>query len=78
MPFARIRLEVSGGVAVVSLAGPDAGNFIDEITAAELREALAALDDDGSVRAIVLTGDGPNFSPGSDLTGAPSGERQPC
>ncbi len=80
MPFARIRLEVSGGVAVVSLAlagsdgGPDAGNLIDEVTAAELREALTALDDDGSVRAIVLTGDGTDFCRGSGLTGAPSGE----
>lgn len=74
MPFARIRQEVSGGVAVVSLAGPDAGNLIDEVIAAELREALTALDDDGSVRAIVLTGDGPHFCRGSALTGAPSGE----
>jgi len=74
MPFARIRLEVSGGVAVVSLAGPDAGNLIDELTAVELREVFSDLDDDGDVRTIVLTGDGTNFCRGSALTGAPSGE----
>lgn len=74
MPFARIRLEVSDGVAVVSLAGPDAGNLIDELTAVELREVFSDLDDDGDVRTIVLTGDGTNFCRGSALTGAPSGE----
>jgi enoyl-CoA hydratase len=84
MPFARIRLEVSGAVAVVSLAlagsdgppdgGHDADKLIDELTAAELREALTALDDDDAVRAIVITGDGTDFCRGSALTGAPSGE----
>jgi methylglutaconyl-CoA hydratase len=75
MSFTRIRLEIAGPVATVTLAGPDGANPIDELMAAELREALSELDDDRSVRAIVLTGDGPDFSCGSVLDGRPSGEQ---
>jgi enoyl-CoA hydratase/carnithine racemase len=74
MPFTRIRQEVAGPVAIVTLAGPDAGNLIDEVMAAELREALSELDDDPSVRAVVLTGNGPDFSCGTVLEDRPSGD----
>jgi enoyl-CoA hydratase/carnithine racemase len=75
MPFTRIRLNVTGPVAVLALVGSDAGNLIDEVMAAELREALTELDDDHSVRAVVLTGNGPDFSLGTALPGQPSGEQ---
>jgi enoyl-CoA hydratase len=75
MPFTRIRLEVAAGVAVVSIAGPGAGNPIDEMVAAELREAFSELDNNDDVRAVVLTGDGTDFCVGSGLTGRPSGEQ---
>lgn len=75
MPFTRIRQEVAGPVAIVTLAGPDAGNLIDELMAAELREALSELDDDPSVRAVILTGNGPDFCLGTAVPGWPSGEQ---
>jgi methylglutaconyl-CoA hydratase len=75
MPFTRISLDVAGPVAIVTLVGSEAGNHVDELMAAELREALTELDDDRSVRAMVLTGNGPDFCRGSVLESRPSGEQ---
>ncbi len=75
MSFARVRLQVESGVAELTLSGADAGNAIDEVMAAELREALCDLDDRPDVVVVVLTGDGPNFCRGSALPVDPSAER---
>ena len=75
MPRSRIRVDSDGAVAVVTLAHPESGNSIDEVMAAELREALSDLDDADDVRAVVLTGDGPHFCRGSALPDRPSAEQ---
>lgn len=53
------RLEVgerAEGVATLTIARPDARNAMNEPVRAELKRAMAALDADESVRAVVLTG----------------------
>ena len=75
MSFARVRLQVASGVAALTVSGADAGNSIDEITAAELREALGDLDDRPDVMVVVLTGDGPNFCRGTTLPVVPTAEQ---
>ncbi len=55
------------GVAVVSLVGPGRGNMMGRSFWAELPQVFAALDADDSVRAVVLTGAGVNFSTGLDV-----------
>jgi methylglutaconyl-CoA hydratase len=55
------------GVAQVTMARPAVFNAFDEAMIAELNAAFAALAEDGSVRVIVLAGEGRHFSAGADL-----------
>ncbi|WP_314175681.1 enoyl-CoA hydratase/isomerase family protein [Streptomyces winkii] len=56
-----------GSVAVLRLCRPAARNALNSALVDGLDRRLAALDDDESVRAVVLTGDGPGFCAGSDV-----------
>src|SRR6201991_1038551 len=56
------------GVLTVALARPERRNAIDAEMAAALRDAFEAAADDGAVRAVILTGTGPAFSAGGDLS----------
>ena len=58
----------SGAVAVVTIDRPDALNALDVPTLTELRDRLAELAQDDSVRALVLTGAGEKaFVAGADI-----------
>ena len=62
-----IGLDVSDGVAVLTLDRPDVLNaFNDEMGFAAL-EAVRGVSDDDSVRCLVITGAGRAFSSGEDL-----------
>jgi len=54
-------------VAVIALNRPDALNGFTSALLGDLREALVTADEDASVRAVVLTGEGRAFSAGADL-----------
>jgi enoyl-CoA hydratase len=56
-----------GAVAVVTLARPAKANAMDDEITDALLEAVRALANDRSVRAMVLTGDGSTFSAGGDI-----------
>lgn len=63
-----VRSEVVGGVARVTIDRPERRNALDGAVLVGLREALAAVRDDGAVRAVVLTGAGDvAFCAGADL-----------
>lgn len=63
-----IRVEDDGETAIVVLNRPEVLNAWHSAMRAELAEAIAALNADPSVRAIVLTGAGDRaFSAGQDL-----------
>jgi enoyl-CoA hydratase/carnithine racemase len=55
------------GVVLLRLNRPDRLNAINEVLARELKEAIAAIADDHSARAVVLTGTGRGFCSGIDL-----------
>lgn len=63
----RIRTEVSGGVAAITLARPEKKNALDRQTAEELQAAFDRLGADPAVRVITLTGAGDDFCAGADL-----------
>jgi enoyl-CoA hydratase/carnithine racemase len=46
---------------------PDKGNAIDERMAADLAEAATQIAERSDVRAVLITGNGPNFTVGGDL-----------
>jgi enoyl-CoA hydratase/carnithine racemase len=61
------RRGAKGEVAVWTLSRPEAKNALDSATFASLGRALADARDDGTLRAIVLTGAGGTFVSGGDL-----------
>jgi methylglutaconyl-CoA hydratase len=72
-PPTRLRVEISGSVARITLARPEVRNALDETLIAELGEALGAVarsvesDADRAPRALVLTGEGTAFCAGADM-----------
>ena len=55
------------GVATITLNRPNVHNAIDDKLISDLVEQLRILNNDDSVRVIVLTGNGPSFCSGADL-----------
>lgn len=62
-----LELTVAGAVATLRLNRPHVHNALDDEMLAALESALAMLDRDPAVRAIVLTGTGRSFCAGDDL-----------
>ena len=65
--YKSVRLERSEAVVEVVLIGPGKGNAMGPDFWREMPELFAALDRDEEVRAIIVRGDGDNFSYGLDL-----------
>ena len=61
-----LREDITG-IAVLTLNRPHARNSLSEAMLAALGDALTAIGRDRSVRAVVLTANGPAFSAGHDL-----------
>ena len=69
--YATVLIEQHGPVAVVSLNRPDKLNSFDGELRRELLLAVREVNDDDSVRVVVLTGVGRAFSAGADLGDMP-------
>lgn len=66
--MALVEVTREGAVAVVTINRPDAMNAMNRGVRRELAAAMRALDEDDSVRAVVLTGAGGRaFTAGLDL-----------
>ena len=62
-----VLLDVTDGVATVTLNRPDAMNSLDVATKDLLRDTLQSVASDDAVRCVVLTGTGRAFCVGQDL-----------
>jgi enoyl-CoA hydratase len=67
MAYSNILTEIRGRVGLITFNRPKALNALNHETLTELAGALAALDSDPSVGAIVLTGDERAFAAGADI-----------
>ena len=68
MPFTRIRFDIEGGIATVTINRPDARNAIDRETVREIRAALEQIRDDETCRVLIITGAGDKvFVSGADV-----------
>ena len=77
MAYETILLEISDGLAHLTLNRPEAANALNAQLAAELRDAAIRLTHDASVRAVLLTANGRVFCGGGDLASfAAQGEGQ--
>jgi enoyl-CoA hydratase/carnithine racemase len=70
----KVRYEVSGSVALVTIARPDVRNAMDTDVFDGLTEAGNRAGNDPEVRAVVVAGEGPNFSSGIDTSVFTSGD----
>ena len=62
-----VLLDFEAGIATLRLNRPDKGNAIDESMAADLAEAATQIAERSDVRAVLIAGNGPNFTVGGDL-----------
>ena len=65
--YKSLRLEKNDGVVEVVLIGPGKGNAMGPDFWREMPDVFAALDRDQDARAIIVRGEGDNFSYGLDL-----------
>ena len=63
----RLRIVRDGGLVTLVLSRGGKGNALDARAGRELRDAALACAMDPSVRAVLLTADGPNFCVGGDM-----------
>jgi 2-(1,2-epoxy-1,2-dihydrophenyl)acetyl-CoA isomerase len=68
MSYENILFENAEGIARLTLHRPDKLNSFTAAMHAEVRDALAAVEADSSVRVLVLTGAGRGFCAGQDLS----------
>jgi 2-(1,2-epoxy-1,2-dihydrophenyl)acetyl-CoA isomerase len=69
-----VRVEREGAVLRLTLDRPEKLNSFNEAMHAELAAALAAVETDRGIRAVLLTGAGRAFSAGQDLADRAMGE----
>ncbi len=62
-----VQLDLTEGVATITLDRPEAMNSLDVATKVALLETVRAVADDPAARAVVLTGTGRAFCVGQDL-----------
>jgi len=67
MQFNSILFSIADGVAEIAINRPDANNALDIEVARELMHAAITCDEDPSIRAVLITGNGNSFCPGGDL-----------
>jgi 2-(1,2-epoxy-1,2-dihydrophenyl)acetyl-CoA isomerase len=70
--MSEILFELKDNIARITLNRPEKLNAFNHTMALELQDQLLACDENDSVRAVVLTGEGRAFCSGQDLTEFPS------
>lgn len=68
MEYSTIRYDVVDGIATITLNRPAKLNAFTVQMMTELVQVCDRVDDDGSVRAVIVTGEGRAFCAGADLT----------
>jgi enoyl-CoA hydratase/carnithine racemase len=66
--LSTLEIKIDAAVARVTLNRPDKRNAINDEMRAELTDAFARFDADAAVRVVVVTGAGPAFCAGGDLS----------
>ncbi|MBK8454277.1 MAG: 2-(1,2-epoxy-1,2-dihydrophenyl)acetyl-CoA isomerase PaaG [Thiofilum sp.] len=67
MNFTTIEFAIEQGIATLTLNRPDSLNSFTTVMHAEVREALAQVQAESSVRCLLITGKGRGFCAGQDL-----------
>ena len=62
-----VRFEKKDNIALVTIDRPEALNALNSMVIAELEQVVTELENDGTVRAMILTGEGRSFVAGADI-----------
>jgi 2-(1,2-epoxy-1,2-dihydrophenyl)acetyl-CoA isomerase len=62
-----VLLDIAEGIATLRLNRPEQGNAINEEMAADLEEVATRIAERTEVRAVLIVGNGPNFTVGGDV-----------
>ena len=65
--FETIVFEKKGSIAVITLNRPKAANGLNSALSSELAQAAKLCDNDTSIKAVILTGNGRFFCAGGDI-----------
>jgi methylglutaconyl-CoA hydratase len=68
MKYENLRVEKAGAILRVVLDRPAVRNAFDDALIAELTEAFRGAGEDPETRVVVLSGEGPSFCAGADVT----------
>jgi enoyl-CoA hydratase len=63
----RIRIEIDGAIAILTVARPEKLNAFDIDMLKALSAACDTVEADGNIRVVILTGEGKAFSAGGDI-----------
>lgn len=63
-----VLYQVDGSIARITLNRPEKKNALNDLVIQRIKESLQAADENAAVRAVVLTGAGPDFCSGADLS----------
>ena len=77
MPTDALLIDRHDHVAVLTLNRPEKLNALDSELREAMLDALASVQADDDVRAVIITGSGRGFCSGADLTGGGGGEAKP-
>jgi enoyl-CoA hydratase/carnithine racemase len=72
-----LKIEVEGGIGVLTLNRPDSFNAMSPVLIGELGVAAAWLADRSKLRALIVTGAGPAFCSGGDVNWFKDGVSDP-
>ena len=75
MSYETIRLTSEGGVSTLALSRSASANAINVQMVRELEQACNLLDDESEDKALILRGDGADFSVGIDLLDFPPDQK---
>ena len=66
--FQNIELQIDGDIATLTMNRPKKRNAFDVAMLEEMLEAVQEVNQNDAIRVAILTGAGPSFSAGADLT----------
>lgn len=82
MPFENIIFTIRDSIATIQLNRPSAYNALNSAINRDILSAINAVEDDSSIRALVITGNEKAFAAGADIgemaTAGPNKAREVC
>jgi enoyl-CoA hydratase len=67
MNYSTLQFEISNNIAVLKINRPQALNALNSVVFSELNDALDVIQDNTSLKVLIITGEGKAFVAGADI-----------